>query len=72
MLHRSATELWLSKDFVLDHAVDLFGITETWLNLKGNDDELCPSGYRFVYTPRPAGTGGGVGLFYKKGFCTKT
>ena len=63
------------KDFVVHHAVDLFGITETWLHLKGDDvtiGELCPSGYRFVHTPRPAGTGGGVGLLYKQGFCTKT
>ena len=63
------------KDFVVDHAVDLLGITETWLHLKGDDvtiGELCPSGYRFVHTPRPVGTGGGVGLLYKQGFCTKT
>ena len=63
------------KDFVVDHAVDLLGITETWLHLKGDDGtigELCPSGYRFVHTPRPAGTGGGVELLYKQGFCTKT
>ena len=42
------------KDFVVDHAVDLLGITETWLHLKGDDvtiGELCPSGYRFVHTP---------------------
>ena len=62
------------KDFVVDHTVDLLGITETWLNLKGDEvtiGELCPSGYHFVHTPRPAGTGGGVGLLYKQGFCTK-
>ena len=63
------------KDFVVDHAVDLLGITETWLHLKGDDvtmGELCPSGYRFIHTPRLVGTGGGVGLLYKQGFCTKT
>ena len=63
------------KDFVVDHAMDLLGITETWLHLKGDDvtiRELCPRGYRFVHTPRPVGTGGGVGLLYKQGFCTKT
>ena len=62
------------KDFVVDHAVDLLGITETWLHLKRDDvtiGELCPSGYRFVHSPRPTGTGGGVGLLYKQGFCTK-
>ena len=43
-----------NKDFVVDHAVDLLGITETWLHLKGDDvtiGALCPSGYRFVHTP---------------------
>ena len=63
------------KDFVVDHAVDLLGITETWLRLKGDDvtiGELCLSGYRFVHTLRPVGTCGGVGLLYKQGFCTKT
>ena len=42
------------KDFVVDHAVDLFGMTETWLHLKRDDvttGELCPSIYRFVHTP---------------------
>ena len=42
------------KDFVVDHAVDLLGITETWLHLKGDDvtiGELCLSVYRFVHTP---------------------
>ena len=65
----------VTKDFVVDHAVDLLGITETWLHLKGGDitiGELCQSGYRFVHTPRLVGTGGGVGLLYKQGFCTKT
>ena len=63
------------KVFVVDHAVDLLGITETWLHPKGDDatiGELCPSGYRFVHTLRLVGTGGGVGLLHKQGFCTKT
>ena len=63
------------KDFVVDHAVDSLGITTTWLHLKGDDitiRELRPRGYRFVHTPRPVGTGLGVGLLYKQGFCTKT
>ena len=74
MLDRSATSLVI-KDFVVGNAVDLLGITETWLHLKWDDvtiGELCPSGYRFVHTPRPVGTGGGVGLLCKQGFCTKT
>ena len=32
------------KDFVVDHAVDLLGIMETWLHLKGDDvtiGEFC-------------------------------
>ena len=45
------------------------------MHLKGDDiaiGELCPSGYRFVHTPRLVGTGEGVRLLYKQGFCTKT
>ena len=45
------------------------------MHLKRDDvttGELCPSGYRFVHTPRPVGTGGAVGLLYKQGCCTKT
>ena len=62
------------KDFVVDHAVDLLGITETWLHLKRDDvtiGELCLSVYRFVHTP-DRGTGGGAVLLYKQGFSTKT
>ena len=63
------------KDFVVECAIDLLGITETWLHLKGDKvtiGELCPSGYRFVHTPRPVGTSGGVGFLYKQGFRTNT
>lgn len=60
-LYFVSVKCWISlqqtlviKDFVVDHAVDLLGIMETWLHLKGDDvtiGELCPSGYRFVHTP---------------------
>jgi len=63
------------KDLVVDYKVDLLGITETWLRSEGCDvitGELCPSGYRFVHTPRLSGTGGGVGLLYKSTISNKT
>ena len=66
------------KDFVVDHVVDLLGITETWLHLKGDDVTIgsywraLPEWLPFCSLSGPAGTGGGVGLLYKRGFCTKT
>ena len=64
-----------NSGYVVDQAVDLLGITETWLHLKGDEvtiGELWPCRYRFVHTPRLVGTGRGVGQIYKQGFCTKT
>lgn len=64
------------KDFVVDYKVDLLGITETWLHMKGSEvtvGELCPNAYRSVlHTPRLAGRGGGVRLLYKQCIGSKT
>ena len=71
-------KLLVIKDFVVDHAVDLSGITETWLHLKGDDVNVgfywraLPEWLPFCSHSGPAGTGGGVGLLHKHGFCTKT
>ena len=54
--------------------MDLLGITETLLHVDCCDTtigELCPSGYRFLHTPRMIDRGGGVGILYKQGISTK-
>lgn len=55
--------------------MDLLGITETWLHMKGSEvaiGELCPNGYRLLHIPWLAGRGGGMGLLYKQGIGSKT
>ena len=58
------------KDYIVDHDLDLFAVTETWLRPGGIDnyhiEEFCPSGYTFYHTPRDSSRGGGVGLLTKK------
>ena len=58
------------KDYVVDNKIDILAITETWL--KSDDDcyftirDICPQDYVFNHIPRTTGTGGGVGLLFKK------
>ena len=59
----------LINDFIADHNIDLFALTETWLC--GDDSDLyyirdiCPDGYVFHHVPRLHSTGGGVGIVFK-------
>ena len=54
----------------MDNKIDILAITETWL--KSDDDcyftirDICPQDYVFNHIPRTTGTGGGVGLLFKK------
>ena len=58
------------KDYVVDNKIDILAITETWL--KSDDDcyftirDICPQDYVFNHISRKTGTGGGVGLLFKK------
>ena len=58
------------KDYVVDNKIDILAITEAWL--KSDDDcyftirDICPQDYVFNHIPRTTGTGGGVGLLFKK------
>lgn len=58
------------KDYTVDRDIDLFALTETWLELGDNDgvliEELTPTGYKFLHNPRSSGRGGGVGLLLEK------
>ncbi|KAJ8030613.1 hypothetical protein HOLleu_27076 [Holothuria leucospilota] len=56
-------------DYIIDHNLDLLGITETWLST-GNQDNvdlgrLKTAGYEFRHVPRLTGQGGGLALIYR-------
>ena len=56
------------KDYVVDHQIDILGITETWTKSDGEYNrvvnELSPRGYSFIHIPRENPSGGGIGLLY--------
>ena len=56
------------KDYVVDHQIDILGITETWTKSDGESNrvvnELSPRGYSFIHVPRKKRSGGGIGLLY--------
>ena len=66
---------WLINDFIADHNVDLFALTETWL--RGDDSDLYyirdifPDGYVFHHVPRLHTTGRGVGIILKNNIRAK-
>ena len=59
----------LINDFIADHNIDLYALSETWL--RGDDSDLyyfrdiCPDGYVFHHVLRLHTTGGGVGIVLK-------
>ena len=65
----------LINDFIADHNIDLFALSETWL--RGDDSDLyyirdiCPDGYVFHHVPRLHNTGGGVGIVLKNNIKAK-
>ena len=65
----------LINDFIADHNIDLFALSETWL--RGDDSDLyyirdiCPDGYAFHHVPRLHTTGGGVGIVLKNNIKAK-
>ena len=60
------------NDFIVEHDVDIFAITETWLRDSDFDDffcsDICPAGYNFFHDPRTTSHGGGVAVLTKKPF----
>ena len=58
------------KNYAVEHDLDIFALTETWLQPGDRDNytiaELCPTGYFFHHVPREDSQGGGVGLLLKK------
>ncbi|KAJ8019078.1 hypothetical protein HOLleu_42570 [Holothuria leucospilota] len=57
-------------DYIIDHNLDLLGITETWLSTGDRDNvdlgRLKPAGYEFRHVPRLTGRGGGLALIYRQ------
>ena len=50
------------KDYTVDHDIDIFALTKTWLEPGDSDrlliEEVIPSGYyRFLHNPRSIGRG---------------
>ena len=60
------------NDFIVEHDVDIFAITETWLYDSDFDDFFCshigPAVYNFFHNPRTTSHGGGVAVLTKKPF----
>ena len=65
-IKNKATDL---LDYTVDHELDLFFFTETWLGHTARDQTiigiLCPAGYSLVHTSRKTRRGGGVGMLYR-------
>ena len=62
------------SDHIIQHDVDVFPITETWLHNESDQNvinELVPAGHKFLHKPRLTGRGGGVGLVYKSTLTVK-
>jgi hypothetical protein len=63
-------------DHVIDNALDITALTETWLDANGSDSmiegDLCPPGFKLLIDSRRIypgrGRGGGVGVLFKAGF----
>ena len=75
-LRGSWTQLILSvKDYIVDRDIDIFALTETWLEPGDSDrlliEELIPPGYRFLHNPRSIGRDGGVGMLFKSSLKVK-
>ena len=60
------------NDFIVEHDVDIFAITETWLYDSDFDDFFCshigPAGYNFFHDPRTTSHGSSVAVLTKKPF----
>ena len=65
----------LLRDYIVEHDIDLFAITETWLTDDSLDEfycrDICPEGYNIEQLPRNYADGGGVALVYRRCFKVK-
>ena len=68
-VRNKTTEIY---DYIIDHDIDVLGVTETWLK-SGSQDKitignLTPSGYTLHHVPRSKRKGGGVALIFRENF----
>ena len=65
----------LLRDYIVEHDIDLFAITETSLTDDSLDEfycrDICPEGYNIEQLPRNYADGGGVALVYRRCFKVK-
>ena len=63
----------LLNEYILQDHVDLFAMTETWLqeNDKYTVKDLCPPGYKYIGIPRTGSRGGGAGFVYREAYDVK-
>ena len=58
------------KDYITDHDIDIFFITETWVHDNLRDSLILsaatPPGYAYLSFPRLNRRGGGIAVFHKK------
>ena len=64
-------------DIISSNRLDIFAITETWLNGEGNNISLAEilntlKDFKVIQVPRENAKGGGVALFIRKAFTTTT
>ena len=57
------------NDLICDHHIDIFCLTETWLQQEDHVriNESTPSDYLNVHVPRTTGRGGGVAAIFRSG-----
>ena len=53
------------SDHLSSYNIDLFFVTESWLNNSVTDGMVCPSGYNILRCDRCVSRGGGVFILYK-------
>lgn len=66
---------FIITDFVDDNNIDIFAITETWLQADISNqitvNNICPTGFVLHHLPRAGHRGSGVALLYKNQFRLK-
>ena len=64
--------VWFYRDYIVEHDIDLFAITEMWLTDDSLDEfycrDICPEGYNIEQLPRNYAHGSGVALVYRRCF----
>lgn len=70
MQRLTTNKTFVLNDFISHNVLDFLCITETWINVDEWTpcDELCPTDYNLINTPRSVGRGGGLATVCKQQF----